>query len=123
MGNLCGKESKPDDPFKQPGRTLASAPPPSSGTSKLPPGASTTPKISGPGRTLGASGRSDTGDARRAAAQAAEERARANQPKGKLSTQLAAQKQQRRTDTLGQASENERRLRDADASAEARNWN
>ncbi len=54
----------------------------------------------------------------------AQERAsRANQPKGKLGAQLAKERQQTRTDVLGQASRGERRARDADASAEARTWN
>ncbi|KAI9819926.1 MAG: hypothetical protein M1827_006496 [Pycnora praestabilis] len=122
MGNLCGKESKPD-PFSQPGRTLENGAAPSASTSGVPKRTTTGQKISGPGRTLGGPVRSDTEDARRAAAQAAEERARANQPKGKLGAQLAAQRQQTRTDTLGQVSKDERRTRDVDAASEARNWN
>ncbi len=55
---------------------------------------------------------------------ATQERAlRSKQPKGKLGSQLAKERQQTRTDTLGQASREERRARDADAGAEARNWN
>lgn len=54
----------------------------------------------------------------------AQERAsKSNQPKGKLGAQLAKERQQTRTDVLGQASREERRARDADASAEARTWN
>ncbi|KAI9882502.1 MAG: hypothetical protein M1823_005751 [Watsoniomyces obsoletus] len=114
MGNLCGKQSS--DPFAQPGRTLGSAPAPASGTAPLP-RVSAAPR---PGRTLG--GGRDDSDARRAAALAAEERAKANAPKGKLARDLASQRQQTRVDTLGQASEQERRYRDADESAAARNW-
>lgn len=47
----------------------------------------------------------------------------AKQPKGKLGSQLAKERQQTRSETLGQVSREERRARDADASAEARNWN
>ncbi len=54
----------------------------------------------------------------------AQERAsKASQPKGKLGSQLAKERQQTRTELLGQASREERRLRDADASAEVRNYN
>ncbi|KAI9848128.1 MAG: hypothetical protein M1838_000653 [Thelocarpon superellum] len=117
MGALCGKES---DPFAQPGRTLDSAPAPASGRSPVPSSATQSNQINGGSRTLG--GRSNAADAREAAARAAEERARGNQPKGKLANQLASQKQQKRTDTLGQASKEERRFRDADAATQARNW-
>ena len=47
----------------------------------------------------------------------------ANKPKGKLGSQLADQKKQTRTDTLDAASKDERRMRDADASAETRAYN
>jgi len=52
-----------------------------------------------------------------------ERAARANQPKGKLGQTLASQKQQTRNETLGNVSREERRNRDADEGAEARNWN
>ncbi|KAI9765290.1 MAG: hypothetical protein M1840_007489 [Geoglossum simile] len=126
MGNLCGKESS--DSFAGPGRQLGSSSPPvSGGRAALP---NPKPKITGPGRTLsegarptGASG--GTGDdARRQAAQAAEERAqKAKQVKGKLGTQLAQQRQQTRTDTLGSMSAEEMRRRDQDENAAARDWN
>jgi len=124
MGALCGKESDPDH-FAQPGRTLSSAPPPSNTkTSSVP------KKVGGPPRTLGTNsppanaGGSAQEDARRKAAQAAEARANAaNKPKGKLAAQLQEQKKQTRTDTLEAASRDERRLRDADAAAEARAHN
>jgi len=122
MGNLCGKESDPDH-FAQPGRTLSSAPPSSNTkTSSVP------KKVGGPPRTLGsnsspanAGGSAQQEDARRKAAEAAEARANvANKPKGKLAAQLQEQKKQTRADTLEAASRDERRLRDADAAAEAR---
>ncbi|KAH8808269.1 hypothetical protein F5884DRAFT_900528 [Xylogone sp. PMI_703] len=126
MGNLCGKQS--DDPFAQPGRTLGSAPPPSSNpTSSVP------RKVGGPPRTLGgsssgtaSSGTGDTAEeARKKAAAAAEARARGTtaKPKGKLGSQLEEQKKQTRNDTLKEASNDERRTRDADAAAEARAYN
>ncbi|KAA6410808.1 MAG: hypothetical protein FRX48_05118 [Lasallia pustulata] len=121
MGNLCGKQSPDSDPFSHPGRTVGSAPPPSSA-----PRASVPSKISSPGRPLGGTGpaRSDTGDARQAAARAAEERAaRAKQHKGKLGRDLARERQQTRTGTLEGISREERRKRDADEVVEARNWN
>ncbi|KAI9674751.1 MAG: hypothetical protein M1817_001655 [Caeruleum heppii] len=118
MGNLCGKQSA--DPFAQPGRTLGSAPPPQTGTSTVPKQVTTNVGRGVPERKLG--GRSDATDARTAAALAAEERARATQPKGKIGGQLASQKQQTRTNTLGQASREERQHRNADAAAEARAW-
>ncbi|MCJ1252472.1 hypothetical protein MMC24_000278 [Lignoscripta atroalba] len=120
MGNLCGKESKDSDPFAEPGRTVNSAPPPSADARSSVP-----PRITSQGRPLGGSSPSaDASDARQAAANAAQERAaRANQPKGKLGRELAREKQQTRTTTLGEASREERKKRDADANAEARNWN
>jgi len=122
MGNLCGKESS--DPFAQPGRTVDSAPHPKS-TSTVP------RKVGGPPRTLGGSaGGNTTGtpeqqeDARRKAADAAEARARnSKKATGKLGSQLQEQKRQTRTDTLVAASKDERRIRDSDAAAEARNYN
>ncbi|MCJ1486731.1 hypothetical protein MMC06_006909 [Schaereria dolodes] len=120
MGNLCGKESKDSDPFAQPGRTVGPAPSiQSNARAPIP------PKISSQGRPLGGpSASTEISDARRAAAKAAEERAaRTNQPKGKLGRELAKEKQQSRTNTLGEASRDERRKRDADQGAEARNWN
>lgn len=65
-GALCGKQSASDDPFAQPGRTVGSAPPPQTRAS--------VPKVSGHGQTLGGSstGGGAGGDARSAAAKAAE---------------------------------------------------
>lgn len=203
MGNLCGRASKdePDDAFAQPGRTLGSAPPPSSNPRAAVPKIAST----GGGRTLGSSssgqGEGDI-DARQAAAKAAEvfylslfslalsippplphfpstalavptflpsptsnnhpfklirtsfpllphlanipslhairtpqaltpqkkkkqDRAAkaSQQPKGKLGRDLAKEKAQTRNGALSSVSRDERRRRDADEGAEARNWN
>ncbi|CZS90443.1 hypothetical protein WAI453_004173 [Rhynchosporium graminicola] len=125
MGNLCGKESSPDA-FSQPGRTLSSATP-----AQSPNPTSSVPKkvvVGGPARTLGSQGQGQSSsaqeDARRKAAEAAEARANAaSKPKGKLGNQLAEQKKQTRNDTLEGLSKEERRIRDADAGAEARAYN
>lgn len=66
MGNLCGKPSKENDPFSQPGSTVGSVPP-----SKSNPRASV-PKISSQGQKLGGSSTGESSDARSAAARAAE---------------------------------------------------
>ena len=64
MGNLCGKPSKENDPFTQPGRTVGSAPPkPSEPRASV-------PKINSHGQALGGGG--GPSDARSAAAKAAE---------------------------------------------------
>jgi hypothetical protein len=49
-------------------------------------------------------------------------RAKSNQPTGKLGAQLRAQKQQTRSQTLGDASRDELLARDADANARERNY-
>ncbi|MCJ1403288.1 hypothetical protein MMC11_006511 [Xylographa trunciseda] len=117
MGNCFGKASSNPDNFATPGRVVGNAPP-------QPAPRVAVPKISGQGRSLGGGQASDTIDARAAAAKAAEERAaRANQPKGKLGQALAKKKQQTRVGTLGEASRDELRMRDADEAAEARNYN
>ena len=51
---------------------------------------------------------------------AAKQSAAAN--KGKLSSQLAAQKAKTRNETLDEASRQERATRDADAAAQTRRW-
>ncbi|KAL2067384.1 hypothetical protein VTL71DRAFT_1809 [Oculimacula yallundae] len=132
MGNLCGKESS-SDAFAQPGRTLSSASPanPQNQNQNQNPTSSVPKKVvvGGPARTLGSpaqtAGQSSAQeDARRKAAEAAEARANAaSKPKGKLGSQLAEQKKQTRNDTLDGLSKEERRLRDADAGAEARAYN
>lgn len=48
---------------------------------------------------------------------------KSNTPAGKLGQQLADQKKLNRADTLKAMSDEERRLRDAQSTAEARNWN
>ncbi|KEZ44484.1 hypothetical protein SAPIO_CDS3497 [Scedosporium apiospermum] len=113
MGALCSKES---DNFAGPGRPVGSAPP-QGGTSSVP----KTIKVGGPPRTLGgasATNDSDTPDeARRKAAAAAEARAQASKPTGKLGSKLEAQKKMSRMDTLASASSHEQRSRDLDQSA------
>jgi hypothetical protein len=72
MGNLCGKESK--DNFEGQGRTVGSAPAPTTKAS-VPNSAATSkpkPKVGGPPRTLGESNSRD--DPKAAAAAAAEVR-------------------------------------------------
>jgi len=117
MGNLCGKPSKENDPFSQPGRTVGSAPP-----TQTKPRASV-PKIGGQGQKLGGSSGGESSDARSAAARAAEERAKANQPKGKLGRDLAKERAQTRTGTMEDISKDERRRRDADQTSQAINYN
>ena len=68
MGNLCGKPSKENDPFSQPGRTIGSAPPPQPNPRVA------VPKINSQGQKLGGSSGREGGDARSAAARAAEVR-------------------------------------------------
>ena len=89
MGNLCGKEAA--DPFSQPGRTLDSAPPPASGTSSIPKhrSASGHRVSSGGSRTLG--GRSNTEEARQAAARAAEVRPSPPPPPPPVASSLGMQ--------------------------------
>ncbi|KAK1249132.1 hypothetical protein MKX07_002648 [Trichoderma sp. CBMAI-0711] len=117
MGNICGKtESEPD---ARAGRPLGSAPPSGPKTAPVP------KKVGGPPRTLGSGGgdsSSDPGDARRKAAEAAEARAKASSKGGKLQSQLNAQKKQNRSSALAEASNQELLAREADAAAQARNW-
>ncbi|KAF1956190.1 hypothetical protein CC80DRAFT_70850 [Byssothecium circinans] len=125
MGNLCGKQSK-DDNFQGTGRTLGSAPAPTTRASipahvandnsstKKP------PKVGGPARTVGGSSGSD--DPRVAAAAAAE--ARANKPvTGDLAKKLEEQKKQTRNQTLQQAADENRAQREADAANDLRTYN
>ncbi|RDL41969.1 Uncharacterized protein BP5553_01948 [Venustampulla echinocandica] len=129
MGNLCGKESSDQDPFAQPGRTLASAP-----AAARNPTARVPKKVGGPPRTLGSASSnqqqnqqqssSQQHDARMNAAEAAKARAKAaGKPKGKLSSQLQDQKKQTQSATLDAASRDTRLMRDADAAAETRAYN
>ncbi|MCJ1287122.1 hypothetical protein MMC26_006470 [Xylographa opegraphella] len=118
MGNCFGKESLSSENFTTPGRAVGGAAVPE------PAPRAAVPKISGQGRSLGGGYAPDTIDARAAAARAAEDRAaRASQPKGKLGQALAREKQQTRVGTLSEASRDERRRKDADEAAEARNYN
>ena len=52
-----------------------------------------------------------------------QERAKANQPKGKLGRDLAKERAQTRTGTLENVSQDERRRRDADQTSQAINYN
>ena len=115
------KQSK-DDNFQGTGRTLDSAPPQPTRAS-VPARTANQPKATSPGRTLGrVQDSSSAGDPRAAAAAAAE--ARANKPvTGDLAKKLDEQKRQTRNQTLQQAADENRLQRDADAAAEARNYN
>ncbi|PGG96225.1 hypothetical protein GX51_07931 [Blastomyces parvus] len=121
MGSLCSKSANPTEPFAQPGRVLGTNPnPPQAPRASL-------PRKANAGRTLGggqvpAQGKDDP---RSAAARAAEERAAKQSSatkKGKLSSQLAAQKAQTRNETLDEASRHNRATREADAAAEVSRW-
>ncbi|KAK0672879.1 hypothetical protein QBC41DRAFT_334081 [Cercophora samala] len=130
MGNLCGKPSS--DPFSSPGRRLDSAPSPGKPSSASVPqsisaaktsSTKPSPKVGGPPRTLGGSSTGDSpsssqDDARRKAAEAAEARLQQSKKGGKLKAQLDKDKARTRVDTLKDASEIERRHRDADSNAE-----
>ncbi|KAI6800468.1 hypothetical protein KC367_g516 [Hortaea werneckii] len=127
MGNCCGTPK--DENFKGDGQTLGAAPanaPPQQGNAR----AAAPPKPKGPqgpGRTLGKNPQ-DGGsaeDPKAAAARAAEERAKAsqNQNKGKLGRQLDQQRGQSQTGILAQNARDNVAARDADAAAEARNYN
>ncbi|KAF2264468.1 hypothetical protein CC78DRAFT_580249 [Lojkania enalia] len=131
MGNLCGKQSA--DNFAGPGRTLGSAPPPSSNakaavparvannTGISSPTPKSKPKVGGPGRTTG--GGAADNDPRSAAAAAAEARAQKTAGTGDLGKKLEAQKKQTRNQTLQEAARESRQQREADAATEARNYN
>ncbi|PSS20240.1 hypothetical protein M430DRAFT_231023 [Amorphotheca resinae ATCC 22711] len=125
MGNICGKPklAAPDPSAQHDRPSIPSTAPPRNTR----PTSSVPKKVGGPPRTLGSSSAAppqSAEDARRKAAEAAEARARAAKaPKGKLASQLQEQKKQTRIDTLGAASRDERRMRDADAAAEARAFN
>ncbi|GAB7348567.1 hypothetical protein MBLNU459_g6957t1 [Dothideomycetes sp. NU459] len=125
MGNCFGKQSSSADNFQSPGRSLGSAsspPQPAAARVPAPKKPSYTPTPAG-GRTVGSSPAAAGDDPKSAAARAAEERAKANQGKGKLGRQLDAQKSQTQYGTLAQASQENRAARDADAVTEARNYN
>ncbi|KAL1882731.1 hypothetical protein VTK73DRAFT_1251 [Phialemonium thermophilum] len=117
MGNICGKPEPAA--FSQPGRRLDSAPP-APATAPLPDKQQRRRTMSG-GRTLGGSsttGTTDADDARRKAAAAAEARAQESSKGGKLHNQLQAQKKKTMTETLKEASNEERQRRDMDANVE-----
>ncbi|KAF2733159.1 hypothetical protein EJ04DRAFT_513369 [Polyplosphaeria fusca] len=127
MGNLCGKESKQDN-FTGPGRVLGAPPPSSDARASVPSGVKTTapaakprPVVGGPGRTTGAGPAGE--NPRSAAAAAAEARAQQSVGSGDLGKKLEAQKRQTQNQTLQQAAYENRAAREADAAAEARNYN
>ncbi|GKT42324.1 uncharacterized protein ColSpa_02505 [Colletotrichum spaethianum] len=129
MGSVCGKEDKGDN-FTSPGRPLGTAPPPQPKTAPIPARVGGPPRTLGGGSSGGASGQqsADAAEARRKAAEAAENlrqaRAKAaSKSTGKLSSQLNAQKKQTQADLLKDASAQQLRQRDADAAAEARTYN
>ncbi|KAJ5432648.1 uncharacterized protein N7458_011804 [Penicillium daleae] len=126
MGNICSRSSNEPDAFAGPGRVVGAPP---SGQSTAP-RASVPAKANWqntPGRTLGESSPQQGGndEARSNAAIAAQKRAEAASAssKGKLGTKLAAQKAKTQAQTLNEASETERAVRDADGAEEARQWN
>ncbi|OJD12628.1 hypothetical protein AJ78_06815 [Emergomyces pasteurianus Ep9510] len=125
MGSFCSKSANPTEPFAQPGRVLGTNPnPPQAPRASLPRKVGSSQ--AGTGRTLGGQG-PDQGksDPRNAAARAAEERAAkqtSTAKKGKLGSQLAAQKAQTRNETLDEVSRHNRAAREADAAAAARRW-
>jgi hypothetical protein len=147
MGNLCGKQSK-DDNFQGSGRTLASAPAPTTKAS-IPAhvanqgsaASKPQPKVGGPARTVGGSGGQGS-DPKAAAAAAAEVRsqksqpgvgqlltgqrdqARANKPvTGDLAKKLEEQKKRTMNQTLQQTAHENRAQREADAANDIRNYN
>ncbi|KAF1943239.1 hypothetical protein EJ02DRAFT_443487 [Clathrospora elynae] len=118
MGNLCGKQSK--DNFEGEGRTVGSAPAPTTKASIPSNVATPKPKMGGPPRTLGEGNRGD--DPKAAAAAAAEARANRTSP-GDLQKRLDAQKRQTNNQTLLQAANDNRLAREADQATETRNYN
>ncbi|KAL4976756.1 hypothetical protein BDW66DRAFT_47187 [Aspergillus desertorum] len=148
MGNMCSssKNQAEPGPSSRPGRVLGSNTANSTPRASIPATAKSKPKshFESPGRTLGSgispnagagagspgtgheSGKrtlEDTNDARAKAAMAAQKRAAASGAnKGKLGTQLAAQRAQTQTQTLNEHSREERAARDADGAAAARRW-
>ncbi|PGH33335.1 hypothetical protein GX50_03812 [[Emmonsia] crescens] len=126
MGSLCSKSANPAEPFTQPGRVLGTNPnPPQAPRASLPRKVGSSQ--ANPGRTLGGGQGPGQGkdDPRNAAARAAEERAAkqtSTAKKGKLGSQLAAQKAQTRNETLDEASRHNRATREVDAAATVRRW-
>ncbi|RMD41127.1 hypothetical protein DV735_g3998, partial [Chaetothyriales sp. CBS 134920] len=122
MGNICSKSANKSDNFSGPGRPLASANGSQPSSAPVPQKVTT----STPGRQLGGrEGAQSPDDARGAAAKAAEARAAAGAKTGggKLSANLAAQKKQTQAQLLSASSEQERRARDADSTAQSQAYN
>ncbi|KAM5468973.1 hypothetical protein MferCBS49748_003184 [Microsporum ferrugineum] len=126
MGNVCSKSSNPTDPFAQPGRVLGSQPAPADTTTPLIRNNEPSKSHTTGGRALGGGGNAGgSSDARSAAARAAEERVAKHSAaagKGKLSSQLAAQKAKSRNETLEDVSRAEREARDVQNADETRKW-
>ncbi|PLB43934.1 hypothetical protein P170DRAFT_480878 [Aspergillus steynii IBT 23096] len=131
MGNICSRSKNEPEPFSRPGRVLGANQPPAgaAGTpqGKKPAGpraplpANSKSHFGSPGRTLGEGG--ENSDARTNAALAAQKRAESTTTgKGKLGSKLAAQKAQTQSQTLNEASRDERAARDADDAANTRRW-
>ncbi|KAK4957659.1 hypothetical protein LTR10_005626 [Elasticomyces elasticus] len=121
MGN-CFSSSSSDKNFSGEGRTL-NAQPAGNNASQPRTAAAPPPKISGPGRTLGAESQTG-GDPKAAAARAAEERARSSSAtKGKLGRQLDAQRGQSQANALAQTARENVAARDAERGAETRAYN
>ncbi|KAJ5630778.1 uncharacterized protein N7484_010878 [Penicillium longicatenatum] len=127
MGNICSRSSNNDqEAFTGPGRVVGTSNQSNSAPRASVP--SSTNWKSSPGRTLGetstggAQGASD--EARSNAAIAAQKRAESMSAtnKGKLGSKLAAQKAKTQTQTLDQASRDERAARDVDEVEQARQW-
>ncbi|KAI1925366.1 hypothetical protein LOZ58_003446 [Ophidiomyces ophidiicola] len=127
MGSLCSKSSNSDDHFAQPGRPLGNSGAQPTAARIPVPKNTTTPASQG-GRVLGNSSDQPGGsnvEARSAAARAAEERAakqNAASTKGKLGSQLAAQKAKTQGKTLNDISQAERASRATDAAETSRRW-
>ncbi|KAE8147409.1 hypothetical protein BDV25DRAFT_160443 [Aspergillus avenaceus] len=124
MGNICSRSKNEPESFTTPGRVLGSNPSPAPNKPAGPraplPAKATTGRPLGGGGAPGAG--DDTADARSNAAIAAQKRAESAGGKGKLGSKLAAQKAQTHTQTLTEASRDERAARDADNAASARRW-
>ncbi|KAG5990101.1 hypothetical protein E4U54_004176 [Claviceps lovelessii] len=126
MGNICGKE----DPDPQPPNRILGSAPPSHRRASVP-HASHKHKVGGPARTLGTTTTVNAdplppaeaaADARRKAALAAEARAKASKPRGKLQSQLDAQKRQSRNETLKAMGDQERRAREIAQNEDTRTY-
>ncbi|KAF7719337.1 Uncharacterized protein PECH_006379 [Penicillium ucsense] len=126
MGNICSRSSNKPEAFTGPGRVVGA---PASNQSPAPRASMPAKQNwqSSPGRTLGESSPQPGGsdEARSNAAIAAQKRAEAASAanKGKLGSKLAEQRAKTQTQTLNEASQTERAVRNADEAETARQWN